>query len=146
VGTVFTVEDETGRAWFRITAVGEERVVGRQIASQEFGFSKSPCRGHEEWITADLIMNGEVEPAPEPPPKTDEELMATPTADGAWLFREGEGRWWRLTYVSNGGATGSWIDGTIPLDRLRGEWRAPSDEERRACEADSMGRLLSASD
>jgi hypothetical protein len=40
-GTMFQVEDETGAARFIITAVGEEKVSGRQIASMEFGFSWS---------------------------------------------------------------------------------------------------------
>ena len=55
VGDILRVADETGQAWFRITAIGPQLVLGYQVASQEFGFGRAPCgRRGEGVIGVDL--------------------------------------------------------------------------------------------
>lgn len=64
-----------------------------------------------------------------------------PDGDGSWLYRENGFRYWRLTSVFQGVATGLWITAALDVDGLPGEWRRPFGAEEKLCEQDSMGRL-----
>jgi hypothetical protein len=49
-GTVFRIEDETGAALFCITAIGDDGVLAKQIASMEFGFGWSEFKNPTEVV------------------------------------------------------------------------------------------------
>lgn len=65
IGIVVRIADETGEALFALTAVGESRVLGKQLASREFGFSWSEhARPFEQEIgfrLADATPSSEAE-------------------------------------------------------------------------------------
>lgn len=72
--------------------------------------------------------------------------LDAPDGDGEWIFRECEGVLWRLTHVKDGKATAGWIYSPsgqgMALEKLKGEWRRPLEDEVRVARGNHTGQVL----